>query len=300
MNNMNRGPLGNFFKSLWADRKLRYALMTLAILVVLVGAVNFFDYLLKSKESAVIGTAGQYFSKRENGCSAGANVAGIKLHGNVTTSDSGKDVTDSASGQISSSRQIVDAIEAAEKDANVKAIILDIDSNGGNPTAAEEIADALKKAEKPTIALCRSVCGSAGYWTATGADTIFASKTSDIGGIGVTMSFIDSAQKNQREGFTYNQIIEGRLKDAGATEKPLTPEERAMFQKEAKVLYDIFISQVSGNRKLPIEKVRSLADGATMYGDAALKNGLIDRIGNLSDVRAYLGEGLGEEVEVCW
>ena len=61
-----------------------------------------------------------------------------------------------------------------------------------------------------------------------------------------------------------------------------------------------FISAVAENRNLDIEKVRAMADGSSMMGEMALENGLVDRIGGLYEVKEYIKDNIGEEVEVCW
>ncbi len=65
-------------------------------------------------------------------------------------------------------------------------------------------------------------------------------------------------------------------------------------------LTEYFIEVVAENRSIDIKKVRELADGSSIMGEMALENGLIDRIGGLYEVEEYIGESIGEEVNVCW
>src|SRR3989338_1198994 len=111
----------------------------------------------------------------------GCNVSGIELHGELTTyiSPENLDENDNLLYDLSASENIVYSINKAEKDESIKAIILEIDSYGGSAVAAEEISQALKNAKKPTVAYIRNGGVSAGYWSATGANKIFASKNSD-------------------------------------------------------------------------------------------------------------------------
>jgi len=198
-----------------------------------------------------------------------------------------------------SSEDIVSAIEYADKDENIKAIIMEIDSMGGYPTAAEEIANALKRTKKITIALIRVNGNSAAYWSATGANVIFASALSDIGSIGVTSSYLDNTKQNEKDGLTYNQLSIGKYKDMLNSDKPLTEEEKKLVERDLKITYENFIKVIAENRKMDIEKVRTLADGSSMLGQMALENGLIDKIGGINEVKEYLKEKIGEEVEVC-
>jgi len=230
------------------------------------------------------------------------NVLGIELHGDVVTyvapygeDDDGNTIVDEAA-----SEEITYLIDQAEDDEDIKAIMLEVDSYGGMPVAAEEISEALRRAAKPTVALVRSAAVSAAYFAASGADTIFASALSDIGGIGVSMSYLDSAKKNEKEGLTYNSLSVGKFKDYGDPDKPLTAAEREVLTRDLNIIYNLFIEAVSRNRNLPIEKVRLLADGSSLPGQLALENGLIDRLGGMAEVEDYLKEKIGEDVSLCW
>lgn len=76
--------------------------------------------------------------------------------------------------------------------------------------------------------------------------------------------------------------------------------EKQLVIRDVKIAYEKFIKAVADNRKLDIEKVRKLADGSTMLSEQALKDGLIDKIGDAADARAFLKDKLGEDVNVCW
>jgi len=202
-------------------------------------------------------------------------------------------------GDVGSS-DVVAAIEEANNDENIKAIILDIDSGGGVAVAGEEISNALSRAYKPTVALIRGFGNSAAYWAAIGTDSIFASANSDVGSIGVTMSYVDYSQQNRNEGLTYNSISSGRFKDSGDPDKILTYEEKQYFMRDINLIAANFIKAVAEKRDLEIEAVEKLADGSSMLGQMALENGLIDKIGDLYAVRQYLSDLIGEETVICW
>jgi len=229
------------------------------------------------------------------------NVSNIKLQGRLITyiSNEGQNEYGDLLWDEIASEDIVNAIEKAEENENIKAIVLKIDSVGGGPVAAEEVADALKRAEKPTIALIREWGTSAAYYAATGADVIFASQNSDIGSIGVSMSYTDNAKKNEEDGLTFNQLSVGKFKDTGAYDKPLTPEEKELLMRDINILHENFIKAVANNRNLDIEKVRQLADGSDMLGQMALENNLIDQIGGRYEVEEYLRNKIGGDIEMC-
>lgn len=230
------------------------------------------------------------------------NAIGINLHGflsdyisNDTKNEKGESAADQAS-----SEDIVFAIQKADEDDEIKAIILEVDSAGGFAVSGEEVAEALKKAKKPTVTWIRGRGLSAAYWSATGADTIFASTVSDVGSIGVTLSYLDNYKKNLKDGLTFNSLSTGKFKDTGNPDKPLTTEEKKLIMRDLNIANEHFIKSVAANRKLDIEKVRKLADGSSMPGEMALKNGLIDKIGGIYEIKDYLKEKIGEEMEVCW
>lgn len=238
---------------------------------------------------------------KESGC----NAFGIKLRGDLvayilSSNLNAKDENAESIGDETSSEDIVYSIEAAENDDKIKAIVLDVDSYGGLSVAGEEVSIALKKANKPTVALIRGGGASAAYLAASGTDRIFASKNSDVGSIGVTMSYLDNVRQNQKEGLTYISLSSGKFKDTGNPNRSLSTEEVRILMRDVNIVHKNFVKMVAENRNLDIKKVEKMADGSTMLGEMALKNGLIDQIGGIPEVKEYLKEKIGEEVEVCW
>ncbi len=224
------------------------------------------------------------------------NVAGFNLHGELKTYTTDEELDQ----DFSSSEDIYFLLDDADRSDTIKAILFDIDTYGGSPVAAEEIFKKLQTIDKPVIALIRGAGLSAGYFVASGADTIFASALSDVGSIGVTMSYLDKAQFNKENGFTFNEISSGKFKTSGIEDKTLTDQEKAIFQRDVDIVFDHFLKSVAVGRNLDIEKVRVLADGSSMLGEMALENKLIDHIGNYDDVLTYIENKYAIEPEVCW
>lgn len=231
------------------------------------------------------------------------NVSGIELHGDIVTyvSAGNKDESGNSLSDETSSENIIAAIMAAESNDNIKAIILEIDSYGGSPVASYEINQALhQKTDKPIVVMVRSAATSGAYLAAVAADRIFASPYSDIGGIGVTMSYIDYAKQNTKEGLTYNSLSAGKYKDYGDPDKSLTEEERALIMRDLNIIHEDIINIIATDRKLDRNKVKSLSDGSSMPGQMAKDNGLIDEIGGINEVEEYLQDKIGEEIVTCW
>lgn len=230
------------------------------------------------------------------------NVIGINLHGDLYTYNASSDFDSEGKlvNDVVASEWVTDMIDEAEESENIKAIILEVDSYGGLPVAGEEVANALKIAKKPTVGLIRGAGLSAAYWAVSGADTIFVSKNSDVGGIGVTMSYLDYSEKNKKEGAIYNSLSTGKFKDTGDPEKALTIDERMLIERDLNILLNNFVLDIANNRKMSIAKVKNLADGSSMLGEQALNNGLVDKIGDIYSVKDFLKEKIGEEANICW
>ena len=187
-------------------------------------------------------------------------------------------------------------------DADIKGILLKIDSPGGSPAGSEAITKMIQKSSIPVVALTGDMADSGGYMIATGADTIIASPFSDIGSIGVTMSYLDSTKKNEQDGLTYVELASVPHKDYLSPDRPLTDEERARVQDDLKIYHDAFVDMIATNRNIPRDRMAELADGFSMPASKALQNGLIDSIGDVDSARAWFAEKLQmnvDDVVIC-
>jgi protease IV len=228
------------------------------------------------------------------------NVAYIPLHGDmVTYIPDSESATSSNEQDQTSSADVTQSIRDAATDPSIKAIVLEIDSPGGEPVAGEEIESSLKLVEKPTVALIRAEGDSAAYMAATGANTIFASQFSDLVDIGITESYTDQAKQDEADGITFDQLSIGKYKDMFDPDKPLTTDERALALTQLQTGYQDFVQIVATNRHLSVPAVTALADGSSELGAQALKNGLIDQIGDVDDVRTYLTKKIGTDAVIC-
>lgn len=278
------------------NRKVKVIIGILTFLLVGVIAWYLFD-LRWHRVTYLMGTDEEIAEEEYR---ASCNVLGINIHGDIYTYipfgvEDGLDVV--------SGEDIYYYLEQAEDVSqypNVKAVVLDIDSYGGLPVAGEEIANKIKEMDLPVISAIRGGGASAAYWIASASDRIFASRFSDVGSIGVTMSYLDESDLNQKEGFTWNSISSGKFKDLGNPEKPLTKEEKELLQRDVDIIHEEFIKDVAKNRGLSVDKVRELADGSTMLGINALSAGLVDEIGYISKIEEYLKKTYNIEPEFCW
>ncbi|MFA5745178.1 MAG: S49 family peptidase [Candidatus Paceibacterota bacterium] len=233
------------------------------------------------------------------------NTLGIEIRDCIMTyrpegADSILSSPDSYCDTITSSEEVVWNLSDAADNPKIKAVLLEIDSSGGSPAAAEEISAARKAPGKPSVAWVRENADSAAYWIASSADTIIAGENSDIGSIGVTMSYVDNAKQNIKDGLTYNQLTTGKYKDTGTADRALTVDERSLIQRDLDILLQNFIQVVAINRNLSVAKVTELADGSSMLGKMALENGLIDQLGTKTEVWQKLEAVIGEKPDICW
>lgn len=225
-------------------------------------------------------------------CYKNGDIATIEIRGEIVPyflyDSEGNKPDDSKGYDAVSSEEVVYCVNNIQDDDNIKSVIVEIDSLGGSPFASEEIMKVIKGMNKPVVAVVREKATSGGYLIASATDRIFASAFSDIGGIGVTMSYLDYSQKNEAEGITYQQISSGKFKDAGNPDKPLTDEEWDLLMRDTKLIHAMFTANVAANRDLDIKKVVELSDGSSMLGDMAKENGLIDEIGDRDSAEKWL------------
>lgn len=240
-----------------------------------------------------------YIDNSDNFSSGECNVLLFPLNGYLTTYIPA-DTIDETWADTTASEDIVDGLMIAQDDPTMKAVLLYVDSGGGDGVAGEEVANALRSFTKPSAAVIRGMGASAAYWAASGADKIYASKISDVGSLGVTASYLDEAVKNEREGYTYNELSSTKYKTLGDPGRALTADERAIILADLKKTHDVFVAAVAANRGLATSTVAALATGLTYLGEDALAKGLVDEIGDLQAALKYLEGEMGEPATVCW
>jgi len=182
-------------------------------------------------------------------------------------------------------KDVEEFISRAENDKNIKGLMLEINSPGGTPVSSERIAKRIKATELPVLGLAGDVVASGAYMIAAATDHLLASAMSDIGSIGVTMSYLEESKKNEEEGITYVQLTSGKFKDIGSPNRPITDEERKKLESDLQIVHNEFVQLVSDYRELPLDKVKELADGSTMPGRKALEAGLVDEIGGRQEAK---------------
>ena len=170
------------------------------------------------------------------------------------------------------------AIEAAERDHDVKEIVFVIDSPGGTVAGVQALSDQIKNATKPTAAAISDMAASAAYWLASQTDHIEANATAQIGSIGVYSVMVDSSQAYENAGIRVHVVRSGSHKGSGVEGSPITADDINEEQRMIDQLSHMFAATVARGRGLTAAQVAELATGQVWLAADALKFGLIDSV----------------------
>jgi len=239
-------------------------------------SISIYDYLSKIKEDEVKNT-----SKNKI---AVINVEGAIMTGEVTYGVAGSDT-------------IVDNIQSATQDKYVKALVLRVNSPGGDVWASELITNALnefKETGRPIVASMGDIAASGGVWVTTLSDEIFAEKDTLTGSIGVygivpTLDGIYDWAGIKVDGVSSTKAAEW-------DERYAMPEYvKDGIQAGIDHIYEKFVSKVADNRNMSYEDVLPIAGGRIWAGYKALELGLVDKIGGLDEALISAAERSGVE-----
>lgn len=191
-------------------------------------------------------------------------------------SNTGSDLPFS-SNQVTS-ESVINSLKKAQDNSNIKAVILEINSPGGTVLASKEISDAVKKLNKPKVALIRDVGASGAYWIASSSDKIVADPLSITGSVGVISSYLEFGDLLNKYGVNYERLVVGKYKDIGSPYRNLTDEERNLLQNKINKIDEYFLNEVRKNRNL--KDTKKIETGEFFLGSEAKELGLIDYLGN--------------------
>ncbi|HEY0771577.1 MAG TPA: signal peptide peptidase SppA, partial [Sphingobacteriaceae bacterium] len=199
---------------------------------------------------------------------------------------SGEIISGEGNEETIGSERISKAIRTARLDKKIKAVVLRVNSPGGSALASDVIwrEVVLTKKVKPIVVSMGDVAASGGYYIACAADSIFAQPNTITGSIGV-FGIIPNMQKffDNKLGMTFDGVKTGKFADLGTVTRPLTEAEKMIIQKEVNDIYSDFTIKVGQGRKRSPAYIDSIGQGRVWSGTEALKNGLVDRLGNIND-----------------
>src|SRR3990172_2106509 len=212
-------------------------------------------------------------------------IAIIPIEGTLVHKSYGMD----ALSGLRSYAEIQEEIEDAATDPGVKAILLDIDSPGGEMAGAFDTADTIfaARSTKPLFAVANNDAFSAAYLLAWGAERVYASRTSGVGSIGVIVSHLDVSGNDEKMGYKYTIIYAGSHKADLQPHAPLSEEARAVLEAEVARTYQLLVSSVARNRGTPESLIRA-TEAALYFGSDAVNLKLADRMGTRQDALAGL------------
>ncbi|HSI61741.1 MAG TPA: signal peptide peptidase SppA [Candidatus Saccharimonadia bacterium] len=185
------------------------------------------------------------------------------------------------------------ALEQASVDKTVRAIVLKVNSPGGEVTASDTLYHAVKEAskKKPVVVYMDSMAASGGYYLACGASKIVANETTLTGSIGVIIQTLNYSQTFDKIGLQTVTFASGAFKDSLSGARPMRDDEKAYIQNLVTQMYDKFLGIVSQARGIDTETLKNgIADGRVLTGKEALEKKLVDKVGYIEDAYALAKE----------
>jgi protease-4 len=193
-------------------------------------------------------------------------------------------------------RELVKDVEAVAGDNNVKAVVLRVDSPGGDGLASDIVAEAIRKCKekKPVIVSQGSVAASGGYWLSMYGDTIIAAPGTITASIGVIGGWLYNKDFKEKIGISIDYVKQGEHADLGfgmripfiglqIPDRDLNEREKEAAESAIKKYYKEFVSKAALARDTSYEYIDSIGEGRVWSGIDGLKLGLIDELGSLYD-----------------
>ena len=212
-----------------------------------------------------------------------SKIAVVNVRGVITSDE------DSFDSHIAHSRQICLRIRRAASDPDVKALIVNLNTPGGEVVASDEIYAEIKRFRrqtgKPAVAMMNTMAASGGYYVAAACHPIVANKLTFTGSIGVIVSTLNYRGLFEKIGLQSEVYTSGKMKDMLNGGRIRTPEEIQIVQQLVRNTYNEFTRIVAESRKIPVEKIRmtEIGDGRIFDGEQALKLKLVDSLGYFRD-----------------
>jgi signal peptide peptidase SppA len=224
-----------------------------------------------------------------NPTSLTSNIAVISVSGTLVRRAAAVDAASGLTSYSAISAQLAQAV----RDPAVNAILLDIDSPGGEAGGAFDLADQIVAARqvKPIWAVANDDAFSAAYAIASAAARVYVTRTGGVGSVGVIALHVDQSQRDAMNGLRYTAVYAGDRKNDMSPHAPLSTDAAQALQAEVDRLYGLFVSTVAANRNLSVQDVQDTEAGLYFAQDA-IDVGLADVVGTLDDALIALSEEL--------
>ena len=194
------------------------------------------------------------------------------------------------------SKKVIKELRELREDADVKAVVLRVNSPGGSAYGSEQIwrEVVLLKAAKPVIVSMGDCAASGGYYISCAADCIVANSTTLTGSIGIFGMF-PVAEKLLKEkiGLDFDVVKTNKLADMGSFARSFRSEESAIMQNYVNDGYDLFLKRCADGRKMSVEDIDKIGQGRVWTGSKAKELGLVDEIGDLDKAIAIAAQRAG-------
>ena len=216
-------------------------------------------------------------------------VAVIPIHGTLVRRTSGIE----AESGLASYTGIAAQLDAALASPEIAAILLDIDSPGGESGGVLDLADRIRAASevKPVWAVANDMAFSAAYALASAATRVFVARTGGVGSIGVIAMHVDQSVKDAQDGVRYTAVFAGERKNDLNPHEPLSDAAHVVLKTEVDRVYELFVETVARHRGLDADAVRATEAGL-FFGPDAVATGLADAVGSLDDALTQLTQSL--------
>jgi protease-4 len=193
-------------------------------------------------------------------------------------------------GTIASDPARLAVFETLADSADVKAVVIAINSPGGTTAGGEELYEAIGKLreKKPVVAYVKELGASAAYMAAIASDRIFVRRLSIVGSIGVLFQTTDASKLLQTVGVDFDKVASGPLKAEPDIDEPMSPEVRASLQSLVDDSFSWFVDIVAERRGLTRAEVLPLADGRIVTGNQGIADKLVDAVGGEAEAIAWL------------
>jgi len=200
-----------------------------------------------------------------------------------------------AESGMASYQELATMLDTAVADPNVAAILLDIDSAGGESGGVFDLADRVAAAakRKPVWALANDMAFSAAYAIGSAASRFIVTRTGGVGSIGVIAMHADQSVKDAKDGVRYTTVFAGARKNDLNPHEPISDEAHAFLKNEVERVYSLFVETVARNRGVSTDAVRA-TEASIFYGADAVAAGLADAVGTFDDVLAEFTQSLSK------
>ncbi len=225
----------------------------------------------------------------------GYNVAEVAVEGPITRDGGGGRLPRSPTAP--GADDVVEQIEQADADRAVDALVVKLNTPGGEVVPSDDIRQAVADFDGPTIGYTNDMCASGGMWIASGCDELWARDGSIVGSIGVNFAQVRVHELFDEQGIDYEGITSGEYKDALSAFKPLEDDERDYLQALSDAWYENFVERVAAGTEMDEQQVRD-TEARVYLGEDAVEFGMVDALGDRDDVEDALADRLDQSVTV--